>query len=186
MSFLDVLVSRSSVATLVEPAPAAEVLDKMFAAAVSAPDHGRLRPWRFIVIEGTGLARLGDVMAEALRRREPGCPEAKLAAERKKPLRAPMIVVAAAVMAEHPGVPKIEQIVAVGAAVENLLLAAHALGYGGFWRTGAAAHDPEVKRQLGLAAADEIVGFIYLGTAGAATAAARKAEAGTVVRRWPA
>ena len=104
------------------------------------------------------------MLARSLLRREPEAPAGKLEAERKKALRAPLIIVAAAAVAQNPKVPEVEQIVAVGAAVQNLLLAAHALGYGGFWRTGPAAYDPALKQELGLAPSDAIVGFLYLGS----------------------
>lgn len=88
----------------------------------------------------------------------------QLDAERRKALRAPMIIVAAATIT--PGkIPEIEQIEAVSAAVQNMLLAAHALGYGAMWKTGGAAYDAGVKAELGLTAGDHIVAFVYLGTA---------------------
>jgi nitroreductase len=126
---------------------------------------------------------LGDVMAQSLKRREPDAPEGKLDAERKKPLRAPLVVVVAAAVKENPKVPDIEQVVAAGAAAQNMLVAAHALGLGGFWRTGATAYDPEVKRALGLAEQDAIVGFIYLGHV-ALAGKASPTDTAAVTRRW--
>ena len=79
-------------------------------------------------------------------------------------MRAPLIVVVAATARPNPKIPEIEQIVSAGAAAQNLLLAAHAMGFGGMWRTGGPAYDPEIKVALGLAASDTIVGFLYLGT----------------------
>jgi nitroreductase len=153
---------------------------------VRAPDHARLRPWRFIIIEGDAREAFGDVLAAALRRREPEEPEPALAKERSKPLRAPMIVVVAARMREHRGVPGVEQIVASGAAAQNMLVAAHALGYGGFWRTGAAAYDDDVMRALGLASEDAIVGFLYLGTPSGTAPPLPAAEVATHVAHWTA
>ena len=164
MDALAALTTRVSPVKLTEPAPSKEALGAMLAAAGAAPDHGRLKPWRFIRIEGEDRTRFGEMLAQSLLRREPEALVAKLEAERKKALRAPLLLVAAAAISDNPKVPEIEQIVAVGAAVENLLLAAHALGYGGFWRTGPAAYDAALKRELGLAAGDAIVGFLYLGT----------------------
>jgi len=164
MDALTALTTRVSPIRLAEPAPSPDALAAMLAAAGAAPDHGRLKPWRFIRIEGAERLRFGELLAQSLLRREPEAPQAKLEAERKKALRAPLVLVAAAALSDNPKVPQVEQIVAVGAAVENLLLAAHALGYGGFWRTGAAAYDAGLKSQLGLAAGDAIVGFLYLGT----------------------
>ncbi len=164
MDALEALSTRTSPAALTDPAPDAATMERLFAAAMRAPDHGRLRPWRFIIIDGEARQAFGAVLADALRAREPGAPDAVLAKERAKPLRAPRIVVVAAVLRDHPGVPQVEQLLAAGAAAENLLVAAHASGFGGFWRTGAPAYDDSVKRALGLAPTDAIVGFLYLGT----------------------
>jgi nitroreductase len=84
--------------------------------------------------------------------------------DRDKVLRSPTLIVVGCSVREHPKVPEIEQIVAVGAAAENLFLAAHGLGYGVMWKTGAAAYDPDVKATLGLNPSDHIVGIIHVGT----------------------
>ena len=178
---IEALTTRASPAGLTAPAPDASALDDILRAAARAPDHGRLKPWRFILVEGEARVALGDVLAEALRAREPNVAEAAIAKERAKPLRAPLIVIVAAKLREHRNVPDVEQIVAAGAAAQNMLVAAHALGYGGFWRTGAAAYDDRVKRALGLASEDAIVGFVYLGTPnGAAAVPAADVEAHVV------
>jgi nitroreductase len=182
---IEALTTRASPTGLVAPAPDADALQHMLRAAVRAPDHGRLRPWRFIIVEGAARAALGGVLADALLAREPGVAEAALAKERAKPLRAPLIVIVAAKLREHRGVPAVEQIVAAGAATQNMLLAAHALGFGGFWRTGAAAYDDRVKRALGLAPEDAIVGFVYLGTPSTAPPPLPASDVATRVTHWP-
>jgi nitroreductase len=139
-----------------------------------------------MIVEGPAREALGDVLAAALRRREPDVPEAALVKERAKPLRAPLIVVVAARVRAHRGVPEVEQVVAAGAAAQNLLLAAHALGFGGFWRTGAAAYDDTVKRALGLSPQDAIVGFVYLGTPSGAPASPIASDVAPYVSRWTA
>jgi len=181
---IEALTTRASPTGLVAPAPDADALQHMLRAAVRAPDHGRLRPWRFIIVEGAARAALGGVLADALLAREPGVAEAALAKERAKPLRAPLIVIVAAKLREHRGVPAVEQIVAAGAATQNMLLAAHALGFGGFWRTGAAAYDDRVKRALGLAPEDAIVGFVYLGTPSTAPPLLPASDVATRVTHW--
>jgi len=183
MDAIEALMGRVSPAQLVEPGPDPAQLQTLLAAAARAPDHGRMQPWRFLLIEGEARMRLGEVMAQSLKRREPDAPAGKLEAERKKPLRAPLVVVAAAALKENPKVPDVEQIVAVGAAAQNMLVAAHALGLGGFWRTGTTAYDPEVKRALGLAEHDTIVGFIYLGSVGL-PGTAMPTDTAAVTRRW--
>src|SRR5262245_1487013 len=164
MDALTNITTRSSPMTLSGPGPSEPELRQILEAALRAPDHGKLRPWRFLVIKGEARNRLGEAWAEALRRREPDSPEAAQQREREKPLRAPIIVVVVAkLIPGHPKIPAIEQIVSAGTAAQNLQLAAHALGYGCLWRTGAAAYDPTVKTALGLAATDEIIGFMYVG-----------------------
>ena len=182
MDAITALTTRLSPAKLGEPGPSSEQLDRMIAAAAAAPDHGRLRPWRFVLIEGAARERFGEMLAASLRRREPTAPAAKVEAERKKALRAPAILAVAAATQENPKVPVIEQVVAVGAAAQNILVAAHAEGLGGFWRTGAPAYDPEVKEALGFASGDTIVGFLYLGAV-ALAGPPRSAEPAPIVRR---
>ena len=167
MEALEAVITRCSVAPafLAEPAPDAAALERILAAGASAPDHGRLRPWRFIVMRGAARRRLGEVFAEALRRRDPAAPEAALEQERGRPLRAPLVIaVAATVAKEHAKIPEVEQILSAGAAVQNMLLAAHAQGYGGKWLTGANAYDEHVKAALGLAPDHRLVAFPYLGS----------------------
>jgi nitroreductase len=167
MEALQAVITRQSVAPafLGEPAPEGLALERILAAGASAPDHGRLRPWRFIVIRGEARHRLGEVFAEALRKRQPDAPEAALEQERARPLRAPLLIaVAARLDPQHPKIPEIEQILSTGAAVQNVLLAAHAQGFGAKWLTGANAYDEHVKAALGLAADDRLAGFVHLGT----------------------
>jgi len=160
---LTALIGRVSPLRLVDPAPANADLDQILAAGVRAPDHGRLRPWRFLLIRGDARHRFGDVLAESLKRRKEDLSESALQTEHDKALRAPLIIVVVAAVRGNAKVPVIERIVSAGAAAQNMLLAAHALGFGGFWRTGDAAYDDPVKQSFGLGADDEIVGFLYIG-----------------------
>ena len=169
MDALTLLHSRNSAPKLTEPAPTGEALENMLKAALRAPDHARLQPWRFLTIQGEARARLGELFvgAEQLRLAAAGEPPMerdacdRLAA---KALRAPLIIVVIAALKEHPKVPALEQLLSAGCAAHGILLAAHAQGYAGIWRTGGNAYDPEVKRGLGLSETEEIVGYLYLGT----------------------
>ncbi len=167
MDALETLQTRLSTSTLGDPAPSDEQLRAVLKAAEHAPDHGLMRPWRFFVVRGEARSRLGEVMAEALQSREPEATAELLERERQKPLRAPLLVIVAARPRERRGVPQIEQVLAAAAAAENVMLAAHALGVGAYWRTGDPAYDPRVKAALGLDPSDSIIGFLYLGTPGA-------------------
>jgi nitroreductase len=164
MHALELLHTRESAKRLQEPAPSAADLEAIFKSAVRAPDHGRLRPWRFIVIRGAARERLGEVLASSLKSRVPDASPEMLARERGKALRAPLIIVVAAKVSAGGKIPEIEQILSAGAAAQNIMLAAHALGYGAMWKTGAPAYDSGVKQALGLEAGDAIVAFLYLGT----------------------
>ena len=157
--------TRSSAAKLSEPVPDAAQLQRLLQAAGRAPDHGHLAPWRFIILQGESRERLAQSVAEARLLRAPDTPPEALEAERQKVRRAPMIiVVACATQPDHPKIPEIEQILAAGAATQNLLLAAHALGFGAVWKTGPAAYDSHVKQALGLAPGDHIIAFVHVGT----------------------
>jgi nitroreductase len=187
MEALEAVMTRASVAPafLTEPAPEGAALERILAAGASAPDHGRLRPWRFILIRGGARARLGEVFAEALRRRQADAPEAALEQERARPLRAPLLIaVVAKVDPEHPKIPEVEQILSTGAAVQNLLLAAHAQGFGGKWLTGANAYDDHVKKALGLAPDDRLVGFVHLGSIEGKPPAVPHADPAALTAEW--
>jgi nitroreductase len=164
MDALEALTTRRSAGQLAEPAPDDRALDAMFRAALRAPDHGRLRPWRFLVLRGAARERFGAVLADALGRRDATATPPLMERERQKPLRAPLMVIVAAKTVPSPKVPAIEQVVAAGAAAQNIMLAAHAMGFGAMWRTGEPAYDAHVKAALGLAEDDTIIGFLYLGT----------------------
>ena len=163
MELLEGIGSRTSPLKLTAPGPSAAHIEQIIRAGTRAPDHGRLRPWRFAVFEGAARERLGDAMANCLRARIPNSPQEHLDAERNKALRAPTVIAVGAKISKGK-IPEIEQVGAVNAAVQNMLLAAHALGYGAMWKTGAAAYDPGVKAMLGLAPEDHIVALVYLGT----------------------
>ena len=136
-------------------------------------------------MRGDARELLGQVMAEALRAGKPDTPSEALDRERRKPLRAPALLVVAVVPVPRAGVPEIEQILAGGAAAQNILLAAHALGLGAIWRTGAPAYDDHVARALGLPAQGRIVAFIYLGSPQAPAARSAASEAPSAVE-WGA
>src|SRR5580692_6764778 len=164
MDALDLLLTRESALKLESPGPAETDLEVMFQSALRAPDHGRLRPWQFVVVPEDKRAAFGDLLAGSMARRNPNAPEEELARERGKAMRAPVIVVAAAKLAKGHKIPEIEQLLSAGAAVENIMLAAKARGFGATGKTGAPAYDASVKQALGIAPDSEVVGFLYLGT----------------------
>jgi nitroreductase len=163
MDALETIFARHSV-SIVRPDPIPKVLvERLLAAAVQAPNHHHVRPWRLIVIQGAARERLGDAMAEALQASHPEMPQAGLDKERAKPLRAPLLIAVGVDLPEDSRIIEMENICAASAAVENLLLAAHSLGLGAMWRTGTAASEPLVKAFLGLDANQPLISFVYIG-----------------------
>ena len=162
--FLQFLQQRNSAPKLIDPAPSAPQLEEMFRAALRVPDHAWLRPWRFIVVAGERRQALGQLLEQCLLQRVPDADEAARTKARNAPLRAPLLIVPVVRLSEHPKVSKSEQRLSAGCTAQALLLAAEATGYAGIWRTGDAAFDRNVMAGLGLAAEEEIIGFLYLGT----------------------
>ncbi|NIB42144.1 nitroreductase [Pseudomaricurvus alkylphenolicus] len=164
MDAIEALHTRNSVALLTEPAPNSEQLDQIIRAGLRANDHGRLRPWRFIVIKGDARHGLGEVLKEIKRTSQPDATEKELEQAARAPLRAPLIVVVVAKVQEHDRIPEIEQILATAGAAQLMMVAAHALEVGAIWRTGAPAYHPLLKRSFGLEQTDHICGLLYMGT----------------------
>lgn len=165
MDAIELLRTRASNGKLGDDAPDPETLKLVLDAAARAPDHAALRPLRVRFVRGAALARFGELMAESLLAHNPGATAEVLERARRKAMRAPLVMVVAAVIREHPRVPEIEQVVSVGASAYAMLLALHARGYGAIWRTGSVAYDSRVKRALGFEESDVLVGFIYTGRA---------------------
>ena len=161
---LEAIMARRSAPRLLDPAPDQGQLRSILLAGIHAPDHGRLQPWRFVIIAGDKRALLGEAMARVKKRLDPGASVEALQSERAKPLRAPLIIVVAARPTVGHKVPVAEQVAAVSACVQNMSLAAAALGFAANWKTGPAAEAEEVKDTLGLATDDTIVALLYLGT----------------------
>jgi len=178
----DFILARSSEPRLQAPAPGPDVLAQAFACAARAPDHGLLRPWRYLVVEGEGLERLGDLFADTY---DPEADEKTLAKLRKAPLRAPMVIIAIASPVEHPKIPASEQVLSAAAGTTLLELALQDAGFGVMWRTGSPAYNPAVTRALGLSEQESVIGFIYTGSVVCAKPAVPRLEPGAFVSRWP-
>jgi nitroreductase len=163
---LDRLTTRRSVAAhlLGEPAPSAAEIETLLTIASRVPDHGRLAPWRFIVIEGEARHRVGETIAAAFAADNRGADPEKLAAERNRLARAPLVIAVVSRAQPHVKIPEWEQVLSAGAACMNLLHAAQALGYGATWITEWIAFDRRVLDALGLAPHERIAGFVHIGT----------------------
>ena len=163
MDALQLLTQRRSIARLIHPAPAGTHLDNILAAGLRAPDHGGLTPWEFVVISGDGLDRLSQVFQSAAAAKQ--AEDSVIEKAKNAPYRAPMIITVIAKTRQHIKVPFLEQYISAGCAAHAMQMAAVAQGFQGFWRTGNWAYDPNVRQAFGVEGDDQIVGFLYLGTA---------------------
>lgn len=145
-----------------DPVPR-ELLEKLLSAAVQAPNHYKVRPWRFVVLTGEARNKLGDVFAASRQDRVPNLPPEALDKTRSLPLRAPVLIAIGVDKPSEEKVIEIENICAAAAACQNILLAAQAEGLAVKWRTGEWARDPKVKEFLGFAPDQQIISFLYIG-----------------------
>ncbi len=185
MDAIDALLSRNSSPKLCAPAPSSEELETVFQAALRAPDHARLKPWRFALIQDEGLTQLGELFVQVKQANGEILDQSAKAKLAAKPLRAPMIIVVAAHTSEHPKVPILEQQLSAGTAAHAILLALHALGYAGVWRTGSIAFDPLVRDGLGFGHNEEIIGFLYVGSRDGNAKPLPDLNTANYVRTWP-
>ena len=163
MQALELLLGRSSQPRLQAPAPDGECLENIMQAALRAPDHACLKPWRFVVCQGDGLIKLGKVFEQAAIKSDMG--EKSIERAPQLPLRAPMVIVCIANYTEHEKVPWVEQVASASCATHAMQMAAVAQGFAGVWRTGSYAQNEYVKQAFDLSNEDELVGFLYLGSA---------------------
>jgi nitroreductase len=166
MEAIDLLLTRRSLSPgkLGDPAPSDADLEKILSAATRVPDHGKLNPWRLQVIKKEGQKKLGDIYAEVFKKTKPDASDEQIEYERKRPQAAPILICATSKLNPEHKIPLMEQRLSGGAVCQNLLNAAHALGYGGGWVTGWPAYNADIKKALGHSADTEIIGFIFLGT----------------------
>lgn len=167
METIEAIHTRQSVSK-VKPDPVPrEMIEKLLSAAVQAPNHYKVRPWRFIVLTGEVREKLGEIMAQAFLDKFPDLPsDAKAKAlekERSKPLRSPVLIVVGVDKPVKSKVIEIENVCAAAAACQNLLLAAHDLGLAAKWRTGDPARDSKVKQFLGFEPDQHLIAFLYIG-----------------------
>ncbi len=162
----DAIRDRRSFGRVRPERPPAAMIEAIIEAATWAPNHRLTEPWRFIVLAGDARNALGEVMARSQAERRAADPAAAREAATRaaaKPLRAPVIIAVAVEPATRPKVVEIEEITAGAAAIQNLLLAAHALGLATIWRTGDPTYDPAVKAFLELPPTASLLGFVYVG-----------------------
>ena len=164
METLEAIQTRNSVPLLTDPAPTSEEMSEVYKGALRAPDHARLRPWKFIEVRGDSRDKLAKIFIDTATALNSDLSENEISKLQKAPHRAPMIIILAANIKEHPKVPEIEQIISLGAAAQNILLGIHEIGYSAVWRTGNMAFNPEITKFLGLEENFKIIGYLYVGT----------------------
>jgi len=163
MDAIELLLTRQSDPKLSFPGPNQAQLEIIKKAALKVPDHGGLAPWQFFIVEEAGRERLGEIYYQSAIAEQQD--EKTISRAKELPQRAPMIIIAVAKYQAHPKVPRSEKVKSAGWAVFAKQQAAFAQGLAGIWRTGYFAQSAAVKKALGLAEQDEIVGYLYLGTA---------------------
>jgi nitroreductase len=163
---LPLLRTRRSVPALLlqAPGPSAAEIDAALEVAMRAPDHGALRPWRFVLIRGAARAQLADLLVRRMRERDPPAPPHKIDKTATQTRSVPLVIALGARLLREHKVPEIEQLLASGAAVMNLLNAFHLQGYGAILLTGPNAYDREIAAALGFAADERLLGFLYVGS----------------------
>lgn len=167
-----------------EPAPEGEHLDLILRAAMSAPDHGNLQPWRFLLVRGTALARLGELFAESFQRRIPEASTELVERERSKPTRSPLLILLISSPQTHAKVPEWEQVMSLGAAAEHMQLMAQALGYGSIWLSGERCQDRWLLEQLGLSEHEKLFGYLAMGTPKESCSGKMRGNPWNVMSEW--
>jgi len=172
---------------LTHPGPTDDELAEVLRAAVAVPEHGAIRPWRFLVVREPGQARLSEAFVADLLAEDPNAPEEEIAKRRDGPLRSPLLLVVTVSPRAHPKVPEVEQVVSGGLCAYVIQACFQDMGYGAVWVTGKPAYSHRIKAALGLEATDHIVGFVHVGTRAPEADGRRKSrpDPAGFVAEWP-
>jgi nitroreductase len=165
---LEAIFNRRSIGKVTTEEPPRELIEQMLEAAVTAPNHHHTEPWRFYVLTGDARLELGEALVEERLAGEEDpdrVPEAVIKKTREKPLRAPVVIGVAVKPQQSTKVWHVEEVCATAAAIQNMLLAADALGLATMWRTGDPCYSEPVKRYFDLGPDDTLLGMIYVGYA---------------------
>ena len=182
----DFLLSRRSIVVrnMADPGPTDADMEKILRAGMRVPDHGRLTPWRFIVIRGGARDKMGKVLGEAFRMANPDSIDEQVEIEEERFARAPIVIaVVSRTVPEHK-IPEWEQILSSGAACQNMLTAALGMGYAAQWITEWCAYDDYVKGALGLEVNDKVAGFLYLGSRTEEPTDRQRPDYADIVSEW--
>jgi len=164
---LQLLKTRRSVKPmeLTGPAPSEAEIASLLTIASRVPDHGKLKPWRFIVFEGDARIAAGAAIAEAFRSNRPDATPEQIEFERNRLARAPLVIAVVSRAGPHVKIPEWEQQLSAGASAMSLVIAAHAMGFAASWITEWYAYDRRVLDRLGVAPNERVAGFVHIGRA---------------------
>ena len=163
MDALNNILNRVSARELAEPHPTESEMEKVYKAALRAPDHAWLRPSSFIEVKGDGLNKLSNIFLEYAKN-QTDITNQIIQKYKNAPFRAPMIIILVNTFKEHPKVPSIEQKLSTATAAQNIMLALNTMNYSSIWRTGKLAFNKEIQTKLNLSDDQEILGYLYIGT----------------------
>ncbi len=169
---------------MTSPGPDADELQSILAIAARVPDHRRVCPYRFLVFDGAARDRAGDILAHAFVANEPEASAERIDAERRRFLRAPVVVAVVSAVDRTHRTPEWEQILTAGAVCQTMLIAANAHGFAAQWITEWYAYDRAVLDAFGLGPGERIAGFVYLGTAKEAPLERQRPELSDLVSRF--
>lgn len=176
---------RSTTAKLMqEPGPDAEQLGIILQAGARVPDHGKLAPWRFLLVTEDHRHSLGERFAEIAKKNVPDLSNADLVLERGRFLRAPIVIVVISKILQHHKIPVWEQQLSAGAVCQNMLIAANALGFASQWLTEWYSYDDDAKAVLGLTAEEQVAGFVYIGTTTDTVMERKRTDLNELVSLW--
>ncbi|UYH51946.1 nitroreductase [Candidatus Kirkpatrickella diaphorinae] len=181
---MEVLLSRTSTDRLDAPAPKGSVLMQILSTSLRAPDHGRMRPWRFITVAGKHRAAFAELLVAAMRRTDPEVKSAKLEKKRARYAEVPMTIILGMDLHPNAKIPVDEQVMAVAAGAMNVLNALHAEGFGGMWVSGAFQNDEIFREKLGLTRHQKIAGFLQVGTVEGRASETKRPDIDLYHARW--
>jgi nitroreductase len=180
---IDYLLHRRSVKNLTAPGPDAGQVETILRAGSRVPDHGKLFPWYFIVLEGDARKQAGEILKAAWLKREPDAAPAKLELEAERFLRAPVVIGVVSKIRESKN-QAWEQILSAGAVCMNISLAANTLGFASNWLTEWYSYDADVLKGFGIGENENVAGFIYIGTPAAAPEERDRPDLAQIVTHW--
>jgi nitroreductase len=180
------LLKRRSIVVrnMAEPGPSSDDLENIMRAGMRVPDHGRLTPWRFIIIRGDSREKLGTILGEAFRKSNPDCIDEQVEIEEERFARAPTVIAVISRTNPNHKIPEWEQILSSGAACQNMLTAALGMGFAAQWITEWYAYNSDVKAALGLEPTDKVSGFLYLGSMTETPTDRARPEYQDIVSEW--